>query len=238
MNDSDLSSLLNPPMGPFVIFVARSSKCHNGTNIHGQKLWLRRTMFHVETAFNAMYGKISNRPSAYCAFVHESNDFLQPTNDGIQYLSSFMQRAQEARCEVILVISGWCGLTTDEASFINLLKDFKDIKVTLRVYASFMPDLPRKFWQVDAHKVSEFFQGNITLEDDSETDHSALFAGKFQFIHDLRASMEESCRQLMDLTGKSREEVMEECKMVNRTQGESEYGQEFEVHEETTDSSW
>lgn len=219
MNDSDLLSLLNPPMGPFVIFVARSSKCHNGRTTHGQKLWLRRKMSRVETAFNAMYGKISKRPPAYCAFVHESNDFLPPTNDGIQYLSSFMQKAHEARCEVILVISGWCGLTTDEASFINLLKDFKDVKVTIRAYASFVPDLPRTFWVVDVHKVSDFFQGNIMLEDDSETHHSALFAEKFQLFHNWGATV----RQLMDLTGQTREEVIEQ----------------YELHdEETTYSSW
>lgn len=223
----------NTPTGPFVIFIARSSKCHNGATIHGQKMWLRGTMSYVESAFRSKYGYLGNRPRAYCAFVHESNDPLPPTDDGIQYISAIMQRAREAGSEAIIVISGWDGFTTDEPTFINLLKDFKEVKITIRIYASFMRDSPRQFWEVDAHKVSAHFEGKIALEDDSETDHSALFAERFRFIHGERASIEEAIQMLMGMTGRSREELMEECRLeVEGDGGEMEYDEDCEVFDE------
>jgi hypothetical protein len=222
----------NIPTGPFVIFIARSSKCHNGATIHGQKMWLRGTMSYVESAFRSKYGYLGNRPQAYCTFVHESNDPLPPTDDGIQYISAVMQRAQEAGTQAIIVISGWDGFTTDEPTFINLLRDFKEVKITIRIYASFMRDSPRHFWEVDAHKVSAYFEGKLTLEDDTEKVHSALFAERFRFIHGERASIEEAVQMLMKITGKSREELMEECRLeAEGKRGETEY-EECEVFEE------
>ena len=175
-------------------------------------------MSFVESVFRSKYGDLGNRPRAFCPFVHESNDPLPPTNDGIQYVSSFIQRAREAKTDVILVISGWDGFTTDEQSFISLLKDFKEVKITIRVYDSFKSDLPRRFWEVDAHKVSDHFEGNIMLEGDSETDHSALFAERFRAVHEKRASMEHNLQMLMRLAGRSRQDLKDECEMETKEQ--------------------
>jgi hypothetical protein len=175
-------------------------------------------MSYVENAFRSRYGYIGNRPRAYCVFVHESNNPLPQTDDGIQYLSAIMQRARAAKTQAIIVISGRDGLTTDEQTFIDLFKDFKEIKVTLRIYASFggdefWGDEPRQFWEVDAHRVSADFEGIITLEDDSETDYSALFAERFRLIHGKRAAQEKAIQVLMSMTGRSHEELMNECRL-------------------------
>jgi hypothetical protein len=223
----------NSPTGPFVIFIARSSKCHNGSTVHGQKIWLRGSMSHVERAFRSKYGELGNRPRAYCAFVHESNTPLPPTSDEIQYVTSVIQRAREAGAEAILVISGWDGFTTHEPNFINVFKDFKEVKITVLIYASFMADSPRQFWEVDPHKISDHFEGKMKLEDDSETDHSALFVERFQFIHRKRASLEEALQVLMEMTGRSREELKEECNLeAIEEEGEREYGEENEGSDE------
>lgn len=185
MAQLDLADSLASPTGPFVVFVARSSRCHNGANIHGQKLWLRGTIPPVEDTFKEKYGTLGNRPYAYCLFVHGANDPMTSEHETIRYLTSFMNKAWAAECGAIFVFSGCAGLTTDATTFINLFKGFKDVNVQIKVYVSFEHRQYGHFWEVNPHKVCDIFEGK-PIPEDTPVDDSEWFVTNFRLQHDLK----------------------------------------------------
>lgn len=203
-----------PPIGPSVIFIARSSKCHRDADVHGQRMWLRGTMSHVANAFRASFGSLGDRQFFYCPIVGRANNPMDHEHEAIRYLTSLMQSAREVGHPVYLVISGWAGFTTDESTFIDLLKDFEDLHITILIYAQAPGSNPPKksFSVLNLHKIRHILQDTLNLEDNPWTDPSVKFVGLLRRRQIEKAFKEEALQVAMWMNNCPREDAMRKCR--------------------------
>ncbi|KAJ5245336.1 hypothetical protein N7489_005432 [Penicillium chrysogenum] len=124
-------------IGPFIIFIARSSAAPS----HQVKQeWLLEFLHWVEQE----YGSLDSRSIGFIPFFQSSNRQL-PTDE-----------STDADCGVIRVISGWDGLTTHNMSMVKIIEESEGVDVTLRFYLKDLNDGCRYFRDIklrDAYKV-------------------------------------------------------------------------------------
>ncbi|KAJ5482348.1 hypothetical protein N7475_001160 [Penicillium sp. IBT 31633x] len=202
-----LAPATTPPTGSLVVFVARGAPVPTVTSLGQQKCWLEPAIKEVEEAFERKYGKLGTRPYCCCPMIHKYSTPLDPTCDSFQSMINVLMWGREINSDIILAFAHWDSITTHEPSFASIFKDFKDIKVTIRVFAVTSANTMRAFHEFDAHRVSDHFRGLINLEDEPTIDASQLFMKKLKDIHEVRLGVENSIDLMVRLTGRPEAEL-------------------------------
>lgn len=131
MAESTLTEQKSVPSGPIIVFIGRS----NTTPDEQVKRELLETLHRVEQIHLEEYSSLDSRSVDFIPIIQGSNQLLRPSSEVMTKLSAVFQKARaNAGCSVILVISGWDGLTTNDGSLATLYLKSEGIDVTLRFY--------------------------------------------------------------------------------------------------------
>ncbi|KAJ5794385.1 hypothetical protein N7457_000984 [Penicillium paradoxum] len=198
-----------PPPGPLVVFVARGAPAPTISSLGQQKYWLEPAMKEVQEAFERMYGRVGTRPYHCCPLIHKYSTPLDPTSDSFRSMTDMLNWGRGLGSDIILVLAHWDSITTHGPTFANIFKDFKDVKVTIRVFGVVSATSMRRFYEFDAHRVSDHFQGLIKLENEPVIDESLCFVNKLKDIYEVRLSVENSIGMMARMTGQPEAELSE-----------------------------
>ncbi|KAF7521099.1 hypothetical protein PCG10_008503 [Penicillium crustosum] len=151
------------PTGPCIVFIGRSSAAPQ----HSVKRdWLLETLHWVEQIHMQEYGSLDSRSVDYIPFIQSSNRPLPLGGEVMTKLSAVFQKARaNAGCGVILVISGWDGLTTNDGSLAILYLKSEGIDVTLRFYVEESDSKIRHFRDVKFQDAYRALNEDIMLND-------------------------------------------------------------------------
>ncbi|OQD73245.1 hypothetical protein PENDEC_c016G02687 [Penicillium decumbens] len=119
-----------------------------------------------------------------------ANDGWRPASTPMQFIEEIIADAQCAQSPVILVISGWTGLTTNFLTFDKIFARFESagVDVQLRIYAG----NPRQWFDVNPQQVRAVHDRTIDLEEDDDVeldDSTELFIENFSLMHAAYALM-------------------------------------------------
>lgn len=198
-----------PSTGPLVVFVARGAPGPTVTSLGQQKYWLEPAMKEVKEAFEHKYGKVGDHPYYCCPMIHKYSTPLDPTCDSFRAMTNILSCGRTTGNDIILALAHWDSITTHGPTFANIFKDFKDVKVTVRVFGVVSATSMRRFYEFDAHRVSDHFQGLINLEEERNIDDSLCFVQKLQDIYNVRLSVENSIEMMVRMTGRPEAELRE-----------------------------
>ena len=98
------------PITPLVVYVARESSAAGSRAEFIE--WLHESQEYVESQHNTMYDTIEWQPPRFFAFIHGGNEPWFPRANHKAYMVNLVAEATTIGCPVILVLSGWSGLTT------------------------------------------------------------------------------------------------------------------------------
>ncbi|KAJ5384766.1 hypothetical protein N7517_002677 [Penicillium concentricum] len=104
----------------------------------------------------------------FFAFIHGPNEAWCPRARHTMYMMDLVAEATSLSCPVLLIISGWSGLTNCPLMCGKIFGWFGDAgaPVMVRVYA----DTPRRFFDVDPQQVKAVLRGDITPGESGEFD--------------------------------------------------------------------
>lgn len=145
--------------------------------------WLLESLKFVEQTYLSVYADRGCRSPLFHAFIAPSNHPLYPSGETSIFLKSLLSEGRRLNHEVVFVVSGWDGLTTNLLTFVHLFEEcVRDpaCKCRLRIFA----DEPRRFYDVNVVQAYGLFSGTIPLTDaDSLDDSTGLFCDNFRKIY-------------------------------------------------------
>ncbi|OQE23333.1 hypothetical protein PENFLA_c011G10792 [Penicillium flavigenum] len=149
---------------PFIIFIARSSAAPS----HQVKQeWLLEFVHWVEQVHLQEYGSLDSRSVGFIPFFQSSNRQLPTDGEVLTKLSAVFQNARDAGCGVIMVISGWDGLTTHDLSMPKISEEAEGVDVTLRYYVEDLDDGCRYFRDVKLRDAYGVLREEIEATDEN-----------------------------------------------------------------------
>jgi hypothetical protein len=159
------------PAGPVLLFMARATDLNDhpyaqglGTTLSDIQMheYLRSTLIMVAAEHRKRFGVLGCRPIKIQTIVHPSNNKISRGSKISKYVYAALEEARKAHVESIVILNGWDGWTTDPATLGELCESFKDVSITLRVYAG----SPRHFYDANAHTVNDYLDRHILVDDD------------------------------------------------------------------------
>jgi hypothetical protein len=161
---SIVSSPQSTRTGPFIVFIARSSAYPS--HLVKQE-WLLESLHRVEQVHLQEYGSLDSRSVGFIPFVQSSNRQLPTDGEVLTKLSVVFQNARDAGCGVIMVISGWDGLTTHDMSMAKISEVAQGVDVTLRFYVEDLDDGCRYFRDVKLRDAYGVLREDIEATDEN-----------------------------------------------------------------------
>lgn len=151
---------------------------------------LHESLEFVEREHHASHDTRGCRPSRFLALMSGANDGWRPASTPMQFIEEIIADTQCAQSPVILVISGWSGLTTNFLTFDRIFTRFESagVDVQLRIYAG----NPRQWFDVNPQQVRAVHDRTIDLEEDDDVeldDSTELFIENFSLMHAAYALM-------------------------------------------------
>ncbi|OQE23298.1 hypothetical protein PENFLA_c011G07046 [Penicillium flavigenum] len=134
-----------------------------------------------------------------------SNTPLRPTGEVSSFFASLRNEVEEYEGELLIVVNGWDGLTTDRMSFYNLFSHWAE-RITLRIYSQESIWQQKKFFEVNVTQVCSVFRGEIEFDieeldnDFSLKDSTALFIRRFSAISLIKEDISVVSTELRALT--------------------------------------
>ncbi|CAP93892.1 hypothetical protein PCH_Pc16g12220 [Penicillium rubens Wisconsin 54-1255] len=183
-----------------VALVARSS---SGSRMEKDD-YLLWSLEWTKLFYEKIYGKIQSE-CRFLTFVQSSNTPLRPTGEVSSFFASLRNEVEEYEGELLIVVNGWDGLTTDRMSFYNLFSHWAE-RITLRIYSQESIWQRKKFFEVNVAQVCSVFRGEIEFDiedlnnDFSLKDSTALFIRRFSAIPLIKEDISVVSTELRALT--------------------------------------
>ncbi|KAJ6138214.1 hypothetical protein N7471_004700 [Penicillium samsonianum] len=185
-------------ISPLVVFVARESAATGSTRAEFTE-WLLESLQYVSSQHAASYDTIGWQLPKFFAFIHGANEPWCPRARHTTWMLDLVTEAKSLDCPVIIVLSGWSGLTTCPLVFDKIFGWFEDagVPVKVRVFA----DRPRRFFDVNPQQVRGVLRGDITPSEDGVEleDSTPLYIDNFWLLHFARVKMSEAQQMMCDL---------------------------------------
>lgn len=187
---------------PIVLFVARSSRAHAGSNA-AQREWLRQSLRYTLDQYEREYGKLADveddetDESKFLVFVHHSNKELTQTGEVFNKIQNTLEKGRKQKRPVIIVINGWDGLSTNEHSLRSLFEDYGDVDAKLRLFV----ENPRVFREANLKNVIDLLTGKLSMElpEDSYHCHAKAFVDKVHAIYATKELLSKLTQELEEL---------------------------------------
>jgi hypothetical protein len=189
-----------PARKQIVALVARSS---SGSRMEKDD-YLLWSLEWTKLFYERTYGKIQSE-CRFLTFVQSSNTPLRPTGEVSSFFASLRNEVEEYEGELLIVVNGWDGLTTDRMSFYNLFSHWAE-RITLRIYSQESTWQQKKFFEVNVAQVCSVFRGEIEFDiedldnDFSLNDSTALFIRRFSAISLIKDDISVVSTELRALT--------------------------------------
>jgi hypothetical protein len=155
---------------PIIVFVARASTADGPTLI--KRDWLLRSLEPVKEFHEVMFpDQFNGCPVGSFVFILQSNSPFRPGGEVMKYFTDLFSQAQQHDRDILLVVSGWDGLTTNQGAFQKLFKlRPENVSVCLRILSV---DIDRweekipypRFYDVDPLQVCAVWAGDLDPED-------------------------------------------------------------------------
>lgn len=189
---------------PIVLFVARSSRAHAGSDA-AQRKWLRQSLRYTLAQYEREYGKLADvdddetEDSRFLVYVHDSIKELTQTREVFTRIQSTLEKGRREKRPVVFVINGWDGISANKHSLRSLFEDYGDVDAKLR----FFVEDPRVSREVELKHVIDLITGRTSMElpEDSYHCHAKAFVDKVHAIYELRETLAKAPQRSDELLG-------------------------------------
>ncbi|KAJ5169282.1 Ribophorin I [Penicillium coprophilum] len=159
------------PLGPAVVYIARATNKddHNYNrstwNNDEMHAYLRGLLVIAIAEHRKRFGILGLRPPKMQTIIQPAHTRISSVSRIGKFLALAMEEARASKSECIFVLNGWDGWTTDKMTIVELCDQFRDVPLTLHVYAN--RGTPCEFFEVNAHKVNAYLRNLVSAEDPS-----------------------------------------------------------------------
>lgn len=148
---------MDPPITPLVVFIAHESTA-TGSQIVAEE-WLLSSLKYVAEEHEENYSTIGWQAPIFLPFVHGANDPWVPGARHTKFMmTDVVARVKSLQSPVMLVVSGWSGITTCPLMWHKIFSWSSDagIPVQVRIYA----ENPRRFFGMNPQQVRQVLRGD------------------------------------------------------------------------------
>lgn len=136
-----------------------------------KRAWLARSLDAVKDYREGLFPGVFDSSSVETfVFVQSSNSPFRPAGDAIRYFDGLFCRAKQQDRDILLVVSGWDGLITNQGAFMKLFQLVpENVSVGLRILSVDLDQLkevipPLRLYDIDIPQVCEW-AGDLDPED-------------------------------------------------------------------------
>lgn len=169
-----------------VVYIARASSPRHDTT--ATKAWLQVSLSAVCHDHDATF-ELPIHDTQFLTFIHHSNVALPRNGLVIARIAEIYEQARNTTSDVLLVLSGWDGLTTNGASIIDLFHRMRPAntpRVMLRVYGRGLNGAPG-FHDADPDAVCAVLLGERNPSTLQASD--IVFLGNLTIAHDAKTAI-------------------------------------------------
>ncbi|KAJ5426363.1 hypothetical protein N7465_001433 [Penicillium sp. CMV-2018d] len=134
------------PVTPLVVYIARES---SGAGQRRAEIFqfLLESLHYIQSQHNTTYDSDGWQPPMFFTYIYPANNIWVSQANHTLFMFEVIAEAQQKGCSLILVLSGWAGLTTSPVMLDHILRWFDDagVVVHIRVFA----EVSRHFFDIN-----------------------------------------------------------------------------------------